>query len=183
MSQNPYAPPSSAAGPNFNLGQPTSETIRRLHLKHEASVKSIGTLYFLSGLIVIGIGILPLFITTKDLEFTPALSAVFAVIGLLKIWLAIGIRKLKKGAKVPAIIVATFGLLGFPLGTLISAYFLYLLCSQKGTMVFSDAYAQVIAETPHIKYRTSVLVWILLALLIGLVGLLILLGLSAGKTA
>jgi hypothetical protein len=58
------------------------------------------------------------------------------------------------------------GLIGFPIGTLISVYFLYLLLSQKGAYVFSPEYAQVIAATPHIQYKTSIVVWIFLGLLL-----------------
>lgn len=38
-------------------------------------------------------------------------------------------------------------------------------------MVFSDEYQAVIRQTPHIKYRTSVVVWILFGLLLLLVSL------------
>ena len=66
-------------------------------------------------------------------------------------------------------ILAGIGLIGFPIGTLISAYILYLLGSQKGVQVFSDEYAEVIAATPHIKYRSSKLVIVLVVLLVALV--------------
>ena len=105
-------------------------------------MKSIGTLHFLSGLVLIGI---------------------------LEICLAIGIRKLIGWTKIPAIIVAAPGPPGFPIGTLISVYFLYLHCSKKGSLVFSAEYARIIAGTPHIKYRTSIFVWILLFLLVALI--------------
>ena len=169
MSENPYAPPTAHTGPPaINLGQPTAESIRRLHLKHEASVKSIGTLYFLGGLILIGTGFIPMLSAGKEEAMTIPIGIGLVVLGLLQLWLAVGIRKLKRGAKIPAIILSVIGLIGIPIGTLISVYFLYLLCSQKGTMVFSDEYARVIAETPHIKYKTSIFVWILLALLLAL---------------
>jgi hypothetical protein len=77
-----------------------------------------------------------------------------------------------------AIIFSVIGLIGIPIGTLISAYFLYLLLSQKRTMVFSDEYQQVIEQTPHIKYKTSIVVIILLVLLVvlfvgGIIGLVV----------
>ncbi|HKB60455.1 MAG TPA: hypothetical protein VKC56_10480, partial [Gallionellaceae bacterium] len=68
--------------------------------------------------------------------------------------------------RIVAGVLAGLGLLGFPFGTVISAFILYLLFSKKGAMVFSDEYKQVIADTPDIKYRTSIIVWIFLALLI-----------------
>ncbi|PAW69614.1 MAG: hypothetical protein B9S38_09450 [Verrucomicrobiia bacterium Tous-C4TDCM] len=71
--------------------------------------------------------------------------------------------------------VAGISLIGFPIGTLIGAYILYLLLGAKGKMVFSPEYQAVIAQTPHIRYRTSKVVWILL----GLVLLIIVFGLVA----
>jgi hypothetical protein len=58
---------------------------------------------------------------------------------------------------------------------LINGYILYLVFSQKGKTVFSDEYQAVIQQTPHIKYRTSIIIWILL----GLVALLLAIGLFA----
>jgi hypothetical protein len=40
--------------------------------------------------------------------------------------------------------------------------------------VFSEEYQRVIAETPHIKYRTSIVVWILLGLLLLLIAIAVL---------
>lgn len=168
MSENPYAPPQ--APPAINLGAPTDDHTRHLHLKHEASVKSIGTLYILGGII--------LFIAMLFTVFAPAenekalmlpIAVFFIAIALLQLWLGASIRKLKSGARIPAIILSVIGLIGFPIGTLISAYFLYLLCCQKGKTVFSEEYARVMAATPEIKYRTSIVTWIVLLLLILLV--------------
>jgi hypothetical protein len=47
--------------------------------------------------------------------------------------------------------------------SIIPLYILYLMLSQKGTVVFSHEYKDVIALTPHIKYRSS---WIVKGCLI-----------------
>lgn len=69
--------------------------------------------------------------------------------------------------------LTVLGLLGIPIGTLISLSILYLLLSEKGRMVFSPEYKAVIAATPHVRYRTSLVNWVLLfvflAVLVGLV--------------
>lgn len=78
-------------------------------------------------------------------------------------------RKLKSWARIPTAILSGIGLLGFPVGTLINGYILYLVFSRKGVTVFSDDYKRVIAETPHIKYRTSIVVWIILGWLVALI--------------
>jgi len=53
-------------------------------------------------------------------------------------------------------------LIGFPIGTLIHGYILYLYWGTKGRKVFSPEYKQIIAGTPHVKYKTSIIIWILL---------------------
>jgi hypothetical protein len=63
-------------------------------------------------------------------------------------------------------VLSEVGLLGFPIGTLINGYILYLLLSKKGRKVFSDEYRQIVSLTPHIKYRTSIVVCILLGLIV-----------------
>lgn len=80
-----------------------------------------------------------------------------------------GLRGLQSSARVVAIIFSVIGLLGIPIGTLINGYFLYLLLGQKGTYVFSEEYARVRAATPHIKYKTSIWVLVVVALLVLLV--------------
>ena len=57
-------------------------------------------------------------------------------------------------------------------GMLIPAYIIYLMASSKAGMVCSAEYKEIIARTPYIKYKTSIVVWIFL----GLVLLLILIG-------
>ena len=90
----------------------------------------------------------------------------------------LGLRKLKSWARISGIVLSCLGLLGFPIGTLISVYILYLLVSKKGQFVFTDEYQQVMAATPHIKYKTSVVVWIFLGLLV----VLFLIGIFAAVT-
>jgi hypothetical protein len=94
--------------------------------------------------------------------FMALLAAGFILLGR-------GLGRLKPQARRPAIILACFGLLGFPIGTIINAYVLYLLCSQSGKVVFCPQYQQVVELTPDIECRTSIVVrvlfWILIAVL------------------
>jgi ABC-type multidrug transport system permease subunit len=60
-------------------------------------------------------------------------------------------------------------MLGFPIGTLINAYILYLFLSKKGRTVFSPGYQEVIAATPDVKYKTSIVVWIFIALVLAFI--------------
>jgi F0F1-type ATP synthase membrane subunit c/vacuolar-type H+-ATPase subunit K len=90
------------------------------------------------------------------------LAAFFFVTG-------IGIRKLKPWARIASGILAGLGLLAIPIGTLINAYILWLLFSKKGATVFSDDYKRIIAETPHVRQKTSIVVWVLIGLVVALV--------------
>jgi hypothetical protein len=154
------------------------EAIRHAHLSHEASVKSIGLLYLIgSGMLLLaGTGY---FITgiamLNDQSREPSLAqfgAVMLAIGaflviyaVAQVVVAIGLRKLSPWSKIPAAVIAGIGLIFFPIGTLINGYVLYLLFSKKGTMVFSPGYKDVIFQTPHMKYKTSIVVWVLVGLL------------------
>ncbi len=146
------------------------EAIRKHHLSHEASVKSIGTLYILGAifLVLIGVGILFQGLTGRNPGaswFSFMLGLGYLALGLVQGLTAIGLSRLRPGARIPAIVLSIIGLLAFPVGTLISAYFLYLLICAKGRMVLSEQYQSVVTQTPHIKYKTSIFVWILLGLL------------------
>jgi len=175
-SVNPYAVSTSTLATNLGTD---AESIRREHLNHEASVKSIGLLYWLGGIfgclvgVAYAIGGLVNVVNPNTIGIGITLLVLGVIVtcfAVLQIMVAIAIRKLKPWSRIAATVISCIGLLGFPIGTLISAYFLYLLQSSKGTVVFSDHYQEVIAATPHIRYRTSIVVWVLLGLLVGIIG-------------
>ena len=140
--------------------------IRQEHIKHEASLRSIGILYYIGGVLILfgGISMLvPLLSLGEE-------SAAFGI-GFLMFYLLLGIffvaggrafRKLKRWVRVPSTILSAIGLINIPVGTLINGYILYLIWSEKGKMIFSDEYKEVMEATPEIKYRTSALAWIVL---------------------
>jgi hypothetical protein len=153
-----------------------AEAVRKEHLKHEASIQSVGWLYYLGGVAVLlaTIAVLVGAVTSPGAFSGPAIGMVLGgclmgFLGGVQLWTAHGLRRLKPSARVPATLLSCLGLLGFPLGTLINGYILYLLHSKKGRTVMSAEYAQVIAQTPHIKYKTSIIVWIFVGLVVALV--------------
>ncbi len=156
------------------------EAIRHAHLSHEASVKSIGLLYLIgSGMLLLaGTGYFITGIAMLNDGNRPgepslaqfgavmlAIGAFLVIYAVAQIVVAIGLRKLSPWSKIPAAVIAAIGLIFFPIGTLINGYVLYLLFSKKGTMVFSPRYKDVIFQTPHMKYKTSIVVWVLVGLL------------------
>jgi hypothetical protein len=146
-----------------------ADEVRNQYLKHEASVKSIGLLYYLGGGGLLLMGIVAIFVGPSDASDSvrqPLMAAVFLGLSVIQFWVGTGVRRLKRWARVPSGILSGIGLLGFPVGTLVNAYILYLIFCRKGKMVFSVEYRAIIEQTPHIKYRTSIVVWILLGLVL-----------------
>lgn len=164
---NPYAPPVAEVR-DVNVATSADETIRQEHIKHEASIRSIGTLYYIGGLFagIAGIVFIAAGIFAESNVATFGLGVIYVVLGVLSYALGNGVRRFRSWARTTAIVFACIGLLGFPLGTLINGYILYLLLSAKGKRIFAPDYPDIVAATPHIKYRTSVVVWVVLGLLI-----------------
>lgn len=80
--------------------------------------------------------------------------------------LSFGFKKLSPWARIAGTVLSSLGLLAFPVGTLINVYILYLLLCEKGKMVFSGEYKTIIQQTPHLKSKTSIIVWALLGILL-----------------
>jgi len=157
---NPYAPPAAAledVSPNAQ-----AEAIRRAHINHEASIKAVGFLYYLGG-VALTIGGL-----ASIASGTPTWIFLLAA-GVAQLFAGYGVRALKKWGWVLGLVISGLGLLAFPIGTLINAYILYLFVAKKGRTIFTPEYREVIAATPDVRYKTSIIVWILLALMAGFI--------------
>lgn len=152
----------------------TDEMVRREFIKHEASVKSIGILYYLGGVIGFIAGVV-CFVggMSEGRVENLILGPVLMFIAVCQFAVGWGLRRLCGWSRIPTVILSAIGLLGFPMGTLINGYILYLIVCEKSKTVFSEKYKAIIAATPHVKYRTSIVVWILLGILILLILLII----------
>jgi hypothetical protein len=157
---NPYAAPTAAV--EDVAANPEADAIRRAHIGHEASIKAVGILYYLGGAV--------LTVLAVSMVRADALPAMFLLaVGVAQLFAGWGVRGLRRWGRVLGCVLSAIGLLGFPIGTLINAYILYLLLSKKGRTIFAPEYQEVVAATPDVKYRTSIVVWIVLALLVALV--------------
>src|SRR5712672_1863875 len=120
---NPYAAPTARvddAGAN-----PEAEAIRRAHLSHEASIRAIGILYYLGGGALTIAGIASLFGAEKE-PAALAVAVLLIAVGAGQLVAGWGVRAFRSWGRVVGCVVAVIGLLGFPIGTLINAYILYL---------------------------------------------------------
>jgi hypothetical protein len=173
MSENPYeAPQTFDAPPDLDTD---AEVVRKEHIKTEASLKSVGILYFLGGVFLLFVGIIGLSTPPTDEGVTglaeQVTSVIFLILGVFQFMVGAAVRKLKPWSRTGVGIISGIGLLGFPIGTLINAYILFLAFGKKGKVVFSPEYQEVIAATPHIKYKTPRVVWIILGVLVLIVAL------------
>lgn len=124
---------------------------------------------------------------------------VYIVIGLINIPLGFGLRALQPWARWTMVVLCSIGLLGVVLnmvlasmvksgksqpggafcGILIYLAFLYLMLANKANMVFSAEYKRIIAKTPHIRYRISRILVVLLVVVAVLLGVAIIGGVIA----
>lgn len=172
---NPFAAPQSPPGPVAAGSR--AEEIRNAHLSHEASVRAIGVLYIIAGILIL---LTPFILLGMPggpggpgrIEWGVIASMSFSLaVGMLLIATAYGLRKLHFWARFAAAALSVPGfVLGFPIGSVICLYILYLLFSRKGAMIFSAPYRDIMQQTPHIQYKTPVLVWVFLLLLIAVLG-------------
>lgn len=150
------------------------DDIRKAHIKVEASIKSVGILYYLGALFLFVSAVTGLMSEEENSRSVQIITAgIFIGFGVLQLFVGTGLRRLQSWAKIPTAILSCIGMLGFPMGTLINGYILYLVLSKKGKMVFSEDYKAVISATPGIKYKTSKIVWVFLVLLLALLALII----------
>jgi len=188
VSGNPYEAPDTGISPLPEEGVPLDQAllIRQAHIKHEASIRSIGILYYIGAalcLIGVAIGTWNMIHISSLRESVGADVALIAAetsrmivsivvsiaLTIIPIIAAVGIRKLRPWGRVVSIILSAIGLIAFPIGTLINIYILYILIAPKASMIFSPLYKEVIALTPDVKYKTSKAVWIILGLFVLLV--------------
>lgn len=176
MEMNPYAPPQASIRPPALPSRVDAESLRREHINTEASIKSVGILYYLGA--VLGIAVGASMLGSDDVGS----AALLLSIGVVQLVAGFGLRRLRSWARIPTIIVSGIGLLGFPIGTLISAYILFNLLGKQGRYVMTPEYRQIIAATPHVKNKTSRAAWIVLLVLLAVLALaLIWLGVSANS--
>jgi len=167
MEMNPYAAPQSQV---LYTTASDDEAIRTQHLSTEATIKSVGTLYYLGAFILTLLGLF--WIGTGIMRGEDAVAAslllggITLVFGIAEGVLAHGLRTLKSWARIPTIILSSIGLLGFPLGTLISIYILVKVGGKQGKFILSPEYQRIIAATPHVKYKTSKVIWVILIVLV-----------------
>lgn len=169
--ENPFSAPltediASPLSGAFDLAE--AERIRTEHIQHEMSVKSIGLLYYLSAFVLGGLSafLIVRAPNTADPILAYILSPVCMALAVVSGAVGYGIRGLASWSRIPVIVLSILGLFNPPIGTLINLYILYLVVCKKGKVVLAPEYQEIIRQTPHVKYKTSLASKIALVLLV-----------------
>jgi len=143
-----------------------AEGMRRAHLKHEKSVRRVASLYFLGGGTAVFVGIGRIIVSAKFSQGEGVVAnALIILFGICHLWLATGLRRFKAWTRIPTFVLSCVGLAGFPLITLFSIYILMVMLQGKTKVILSDEYRMAIEQTPQLKCRTFIIVWIMLIFL------------------
>ncbi len=160
------------------------EAIRYKHLSHEGAMRSVALFYLVGGvignfvgLVVIVAGFGAIFGPLRPDGTSPrsvglgflAFGSIVFLYSFALLVVAHGFKKLYPQFRELGLIVAGLGMLFVPIGTIINSYALYLLISKKGVTIFSPEYQKVVGQTPHMKYKTPIVVWIVYGFLMLLI--------------
>ena len=119
----------------------------------------MGWVYYLIG---VGPTLLVVPCLTASFDLTPVPLVFTAACGLLPpvcFVCGTGLARLSPWAKTPACLLLVVGMVVVPpVGTLIGAYILDLLITEKGRVVFSTKYREVVRQTPHIRCNITVVI-------------------------
>jgi hypothetical protein len=166
--ENPYASPKADTSDPDHV-ESEVERIRRQYIGHETAVRSISSVFYLAGLA----WTIHLLVWSFDvLRSGPSYRVVDGVVVLLLIglaagafWLGYGVMRLRQIVLLPVGFITTVALLVVPF---VSVLILHLVFRQNGRFVFSPEYQEIIRGTPSVQYRTSVVVWTLLCVLLAI---------------
>lgn len=175
-----------------------AEAIRRHHIAHEASIKALGGLNYI-GAVGCGIGgvatvVLAFAPRVGDQQMgrgaAVGFGALLMLLAVLYGFLGRGLRRLRPWGRWLIVTLIGLGFLanfvklsldasgdlaanlgGMFCSSLIPTYVLFLMLSKKGQVVFSPAYKSVVARTPHVKMKMSIIVKVLGGLLLFVLGL------------
>jgi hypothetical protein len=169
MELNPYAAPRTQ-----NLLPPAPsqvEATRAAHIETEATIKAVAGLILLFAALMLLVGSLS-FNEKPGCATSPFMTGpVLVVLSLVLGAVGVGMRRLRSWARIPGALVSSIGLLGFPIGTLISGYALVKLLGRQGRLVMSEEYREIIVATPHVKRKTSVVLKVLLFVLLAIIAI------------
>lgn len=175
---NPYAAPEADISAPAMVGPDVAaaEAIRKTHISSEKNLQTIGLLMIIGGVGTALMGLFFLFSALlmeaepQDKAVAIGMSVFYLLWGGFSIQVARGLRRFKNRSRVWACVLMLPGII-----SPVTWLFLYCLMNKKGKFVCTPEYARIIEQTPHVTYKTSIIVKIFGLLLLGI----ILLGIGA----
>lgn len=163
---------SYASQQGLGLPDETSpEVVRRAHIKHEADIKAVGSLYAFFGVIMA--------LSLLAMGWKMVLGGYTKVDLVNGLWLSLaaflalalggGLQKLASWVRIPAIIISVLlGILSVVtiVGPFMNGYVIWLLLAQKGRKVMSPGYQKIVELTPDMKHSSSVRAVFLIMMLV-----------------
>jgi hypothetical protein len=174
-SGNQYASSMPAIGDSAPTATGDSVSLRNFYLAHESAVKGFGLLYAVGAglnLLIACLAVcLAIFVFVNGNANNAPIgimvlvyALVYFVTGALTALVSSGLSKLSDVGKIGGSIFSLLGLCAFPIGTAMGAYLLYLIFSEKGNVVFSPRYREIVRQTPHIRAYIPLFVWVVFGL-------------------
>lgn len=169
---NPFAAPEAEISAPAMVGPDVAaaEVIRKEHISSEKNLQTIGFLMLIGGFFTALFGVIFL-VSALQIEREPedkaaaiGMSLFYLLWGGFSIQVARGLRRFKNRSRVWACVLMLPGII-----SPVTWLFLYCLMNKKGKFVCTPEYARIIEQTPHVQYKTSVVVKIFGLLLLGVI--------------
>lgn len=126
-----YAPPRA----NLDQPSPALDAERRKLQRQERSIRAVGWLHLFGAALAL---LTVLVFSFQDVHSSVAgMVLLMLAICALHVWIGLGLVRLDRRVRLVAGLVHGLGLLGFPIGTLINGYILYLLFCEMGERAFA----------------------------------------------
>lgn len=181
---NPFTAPRAESPRGYAIGASEKEAIRYRYLGHEQYIRAVSLLFLCGGVACAGLGLVFLLMDPERALGLNAADAdqygigikVVAVIALIiaaiNIYIGLGLRGYKSGARIVAIILNGITLLtntaalflggsekvaGGIFQTIIVGAILYVLLSAKSRAIFTPEYRSIVEETPYIRPKSGCL--------------------------
>jgi predicted nucleic acid-binding Zn ribbon protein len=176
---NPYAAPEALYQEPVTQKLP-DVVMREEHLQSEKNIQSIGQLMILGAiLLTLSVPGINAFISQGRLNvFSMSLLIGTGVLAIAHLPIGIGLVRLRRWARRPAIYLSVLWLLAFPVGTIIAVAAIGSLIRGKAAVVFSEEYHEIIQRTPQVRLRTSGATWFIAVVLLAVLVFLLFLGLA-----
>jgi len=173
---------SAAVAPAASAENAEAVITRKKYLKHEAAVRSVGSLYYFCAACYALFAVALLASERANVTACAVGLSFLVPLGAAFFWAGRGLRQVNRKVKPLATVLAVLVLVGgcctliarsagtsgggMLVAIVLYAYVLYVILSAKSKVVFSEGYKAVIEATPSIRYRTPVLVWVCVSLLV-----------------